>query len=64
MVGAVVSLIRRGANPNAADDSGNSAVHYACAFGWEECLSLLQAAGAVITGVEVRAAVPGGPDRS
>jgi ankyrin repeat protein len=39
-------LLRHGANPDASDSSGNSVAHYAAAFGWHECITLLHAAGA------------------
>ncbi|XP_022093032.1 tankyrase-like protein [Acanthaster planci] len=38
-------LLRKGANPNAKDSSGNSPVHYAAAYGWWHCLKLLLQAG-------------------
>ncbi|XP_038072455.1 poly [ADP-ribose] polymerase tankyrase-like isoform X2 [Patiria miniata] len=38
-------LLRKGANPNAKDSSGNSPVHYAAAYGWWHCLKLLLKAG-------------------
>lgn len=30
-----------GANPDAKDSSGNSVLHYACAYGWSECAQFL-----------------------
>ncbi len=39
-------LLREGANPDAADSSGNTCVHYAAAYGWYFCLKVLLAAGA------------------
>jgi ankyrin repeat domain-containing protein 17 len=39
-------LIKHNANLNAEDSSGNTALHYASAYGWIECVSLLIQAGA------------------
>ena len=39
-------LLRLGANPNACDSSGNSCLHYACAYGWYFCMKVLLDAGA------------------
>jgi len=39
-------LLNASADPNAADDSGNTVTHYAAAFGWLECIELLSQAGA------------------
>lgn len=39
-------LLRLGANPNAVDSSGNSVLHYACAYGWYYCVRVLLDAGA------------------
>lgn len=39
-------LLRLGVDPNAADTSGNTPVHYAAAYGWLHCLQLLIKAGA------------------
>lgn len=39
-------LLRLGANPNATDSSGNSCLHYACAYGWHHAVKLLIDAGA------------------
>lgn len=42
-------LLHHSANPNAADDSGNTIVHYAAAFGWLHCIDLLHKAGAQLS---------------
>ena len=39
-------LLNLGANPNQADTSGNTCVHYAVAYGWYFCIKLLIEAGA------------------
>ena len=39
-------LLSLGANPNQADSSGNTCVHYAAAYGWYFCLKTLIEAGA------------------
>ncbi|KAL4238217.1 hypothetical protein ACF0H5_002929 [Mactra antiquata] len=39
-------LLNIGADPNRADTSGNTVVHYAAAYGWLFCLRLLHEAGA------------------
>ena len=39
-------FLRLGANPNVCDSSGNSALHYACAYGWYYCVKVLLEAGA------------------
>jgi len=39
-------LLNAGADPNSADDSGNTVTHYAAAFGWLSCVDLLKEAGA------------------
>lgn len=39
-------LLSRGANPNLADGSSNSPLHYAVAYGWYFCMKLLLEAGA------------------
>lgn len=39
-------LLHRGANPNAADSSGNTAMHYAAAYGNYFCVKALLAASA------------------
>ena len=39
-------LLSEGANPNAADSSGNTCLHYAAAYGWYFCLKLLLDVGA------------------
>ena len=39
-------LLSKGANPNTVDSSGDSAVHYAAAYGWYFCLKALLDAGA------------------
>lgn len=42
-------LLNRGADPDAADDSGNTVVHYAAAFGWLDCVDLLNRGGAKLS---------------
>ena len=39
-------LLSIGANPNAADSSGNTCMHYAVAYGWYFCYKILKEAGA------------------
>ena len=39
-------LCRLGADVDLGDNSGNTPTHYACAYGWFECLQLLREAGA------------------
>jgi ankyrin repeat protein len=39
-------LLRTGAEYNGADSSSNSAVHYAAAYGFPECIEVLVKAGA------------------
>ena len=39
-------LLSLGANPDHADNSGNTCVHYAAAYGWYFCLKVLLDAGA------------------
>jgi len=39
-------LLHLGANPNVCDSSGNSCLHYACAYGWFYCIKTLLDAGA------------------
>lgn len=39
-------LLAKGAEFNGADSSGNSAVHYAAAYGFPECIEVLTRAGA------------------
>ena len=39
-------LVRLGANPEASDSSGNSCLHYACAYGWWFCMRALLESGA------------------
>ena len=34
-------LLHMGANPNAIDSSGNSCLHYACAYGWYHCMKII-----------------------
>ena len=41
-------LIHQGAAIDKVDSSGNTLVHYACAYGWYFCLKLLNQAGAVL----------------
>ena len=41
-------LLRAGSNPNAQDSSGNSPLHYACAYGWYFSAKSLVEAGANI----------------
>ena len=41
-------LLRLGADPNRADSSGNSCLHYASAYGWWFCVAALLQAGALI----------------
>lgn len=38
-------LLKLGANPMAFDSSGNTALHYACAYGWLSCVDELTAVG-------------------
>ena len=39
-------LLSLGANPNQADSSGNTPIHYAAGYGWYFCLKVLLDAGA------------------
>ena len=39
-------LLRQGTNANAFDSSGNTCIHYACAYGFYFCVSILIEAGA------------------
>ena len=39
-------LLSLGADPNKADSSSNTNLHYACAYGWWFCMKLLISAGA------------------
>ena len=41
-------LLSMGANPNKLDTSGNSNLHYACAYGWYFCMKTLLEAGAEV----------------
>jgi ankyrin repeat protein len=41
-------LLRLGASPNVCDSSGNSCLHYACAYGWYYCTRTLLDAGAQV----------------
>ena len=41
-------LLRIGANPDRADSSGNTCLHYACAYGWWFCMQALLQAGACL----------------
>lgn len=39
-------FLNLGANPNTADSSNNTAIHYAAAYGWPHLTQLLLEAGA------------------
>lgn len=39
-------LLRKGADPNSKDTSGNTPTHYAAGYGWWHCVKLLIKAGA------------------
>ena len=41
-------LLAAGADPDGADSSGNSHLHYACAYGWYFCVKVLVEAGAAL----------------
>ena len=41
-------LLSLGADPNKVDTSGNSNLHYACAYGWWFCMKILIDAGAIL----------------
>eukprot|EP00928_Gymnodinium_smaydae_P028747 TRINITY_DN2184_c0_g4_i1.p1 TRINITY_DN2184_c0_g4~~TRINITY_DN2184_c0_g4_i1.p1 ORF type:complete len:2013 (-),score=327.29 TRINITY_DN2184_c0_g4_i1:1732-7770(-) len=51
-------LLHSSANPDAADDSGNSVVHYAAAFGWVDCIDMLHKAGANLSPVNAMKLAP------
>ena len=42
----VAYLLSLGANPNQADSSGNTCIHYAAAYGWYFCMKVLLESGA------------------
>lgn len=44
-------LLRRGSEPNACDSSGNSCLHYACAYGWYYPMKTLIEAGADVNSI-------------
>ena len=41
-------LLSKGVDPNKADSSGNTNLHYACAYGWHFCVEILLEAGAEV----------------